>query len=359
MGVALREGTVIARRFELDRMLGEGGMGEVWAARELENGQTRALKFLKGSSEERRRRFLREGRAAMTLRHPNVVTIHAVEEGEEPFLVMDLLEGETLRAHLDRNPRLGLTATLTLMMPVISAVGAAHAHGIVHRDLKPENVFLTPRDAGVDVRVLDFGVAKFAASLSTPALTESGDRLGTPRYMSPEQARGARDVDHRADIWSIGMMLYEALAGFHPIGGENVGAIFRAITFDPIPPLEGDCPADVRALVHRMLSREPSERPADLREVVAVLSLHHDGTVVVFDAPAIDEQRISRQSITTVDETLDGTTVPAQRRAGRSMLIVGVVIAIAISAATCAVVRRAASSEPRTSASPTTTRGTP
>ncbi len=335
-------------------------MGEVWAARELETGEPRAVKFLKGSSssDERRRRFLREARAAMTLRHPNVVTIHGVEDGEQPFMVMDLLAGETMRAHLERNPRLSLRAALTLMMPVIAAVGAAHAHAIVHRDLKPENVFLSPREDGaVEVRVLDFGVAKFAASLSTPALTESGDRLGTPRYMSPEQARGARGVDHRADLWSIGLMLYEMLSGRHPIAGDSVQAIFRAITFDPIAPLEVDVPADVREVVMKMLSRDPAQRPRDLREVVAVLAAHHDSTAPVFDAPAVAEHRASRPSVSTVDETIDRTV--GGRSDGRRVLLVAVAIAATIAATTCAVVRRGASSAPRTSASPTGSEGTP
>jgi eukaryotic-like serine/threonine-protein kinase len=350
-GAALREGALVGTRFELDRLLGEGGMGEVWSARDVSNGERRALKFLKGTSasDERRRRFLREGRAAMTLRHPNVVMIHSVEEGDEPFLVMDLLDGETMREHLDRRKRLSLGEALSVLMPVISAVGAAHALGIVHRDLKPENVFLTPTG---DVRVLDFGVAKFAASISTPNLTESGDRLGTPRYMAPEQARGARDVDHRVDIWALGVMLWEALEGRHPIAGENVGAIYRAITFDPIPKLGVDVPAEVRDLITSMLERDVAKRPRDLREIVDVLAKHYDGAPPTFGAPAVDEEeRSSRRSMTTIDETYDGTTVPTRARSSRGMWI-AIVVALLAALVMYGVYRRGAASGPPSTGSP-------
>ena len=351
-GAALRAGVVVSGRYELDRLLGEGGMGEVWSARDLQNGERRALKFLKRAqdSEDRRRRFLREGAAAMKLRHAHLVTIHSVEEGEEPFLVMDLLEGETFRENLDRRKSLSLPDALAILMPVVSAVGAAHAHGIVHRDLKPENVFIT---ATGDVRVLDFGVAKFAASVTTPNLTESGDRLGTPRYMAPEQARGARDVDHRVDIWALGMMLFEALSGAHPILGDNVGAIYRAITFDPIPPLEADVPPDVRVLVAQMLQRDPSARPRDLRDVADALSPHYDGSAPSFDPPAVEdrEDRISRRSHTTVDDTFDGTTIRTAPKRSRAVIVVAA-FALLAGGITYAVVRLATSSEPPASSPP-------
>jgi len=360
MGGTPREGAIIAERFRIERMLGEGGMGEVWAGVDTTTGERRALKFLKvsASDDERRRRFLREARAAMSLDNPNVVRIHSVEDREtgSPFMVMDLLEGETLQAHLARVGRLALADALAIFMPIISAVGAAHAKSIVHRDLKPENVFLSHEKDGTRVRVLDFGVAKFAASHSTPALTESGDRLGTPRYMAPEQARGSRDVDHRVDIWALGIMLWEALAGRHPIVGENVGSIYKAITLDAMPDLAAaapDVPGDVVALVARMLSRAPAERPHDLREVAATLGRHFRG-----DIPAIPPAATAlataeaRRSIPTIDDTIDGTTTPSRDkpRAGRVYLLALLIVA-AIAAATIAVARRGASSAPPASTS--------
>jgi serine/threonine protein kinase len=356
-GAEPREGVMIGHRFRLERLLGEGGMGEVWAAIDTESGDRRALKFLKGaaSNEDRRRRFIREARAAMTIDNPHVARIHAVDEPEHgpPFMVMDLLEGETLRAHLDRVGRLPLNDALSIMMPIISAVGAAHANRIVHRDLKPENVFLSPENGAMTVTVLDFGVAKFAASNSTPALTESGDRLGTPRYMAPEQARGSRDVDHRIDIWAIGIMFWEMLAGRHPIPGDNVGAIYKAITLDIMPDLgeaAPDLPADVVALVSRMLSRDPDGRPYDMREVAAVLGKHYSGVTPVIAPAATDIATTeSRRSIATIDDTIDGTTIPSHEKRRRRILWLVAVAIIALAGATIAAVRRAAPSAPQPS----------
>jgi serine/threonine protein kinase len=359
VGSEPREGAIVGDRFCLERMLGEGGMGEVWAATDVQTGAHRALKFLKsaGSDDERRRRFLREARAAMTIDSPHVVRIHSVEDREDlrPFMVMDLLEGETMRAHLDRVGRLSLQDALALVMPIISAVGAAHANGIVHRDLKPENVFLSPEGGTLHVRVLDFGVAKFAASSTTPALTESGDRLGTPRYMAPEQARGSRDVDHRVDVWALGIMLWEALAGRHPIAGDNVGSIYKAITLDVMPELRDaapDVPADVAALISRMLSRDPDGRPHDLREVAAVLGKHYGcATPVIAPASmeltAVDERR----SMPTIDDTIDGTTVPSREKRVGPLLLLLVVVIVALAGVTIAAVRRGASSAPPQSTS--------
>ena len=358
-GTEPREGSLIGDRFRLERLLGEGGMGEVWAATDQGTGERRAVKFLKavGANDERRRRFLREARAAMTIDSPHVVRIHSVEDREEvvPFMVMDLLEGETMRAHLDRVGRLSLRDALSLVMPIVAAVGAAHANRIVHRDLKPENVFLSPRDGDLEVRVLDFGVAKFAASVSTPALTESGDRLGTPRYMAPEQARGSRDVDHRVDIWALGIMIWEALAGRHPISGDNVGAIYKAITLDVIPDLRDEVPevpADVAELVSRMLARDPERRPHDLREVAAVLGRHYDGATPVI-APATTDVSTTdeRRSIPTIDDTIDGTTVPTRGKSTGGAWIIVALVLLALLGATTLVARRGAFSAPPQSTS--------
>src|SRR6185436_11140453 len=167
-----------------------------------------------------RKRFLREASAASALQHPHVVEILDVFDFEThaPVLVMELLRGETLGKKLQRDERLSLEETAALMVPVVSALGAAHALGIVHRDIKPENVFLS--DAGKErvVKVLDFGIAKLAAQpdCEVSALhTNVGAMLGTPSYMAPEQAAG-EGVDHRVDIWSLGVLLYECLSGSRP-----------------------------------------------------------------------------------------------------------------------------------------------
>ncbi len=342
-----REGEIVAGRFRLARFLGEGGMGEVWAATELATGAPRAVKLLKrarSASESGRRRFLREARAAMALRHPGIVTIHEVIADDDIgwVLVMDLLEGETLRARLDREGKLGLSQTVAIVAPVISAVATAHAAGIVHRDLKPENVFL---GIAQDVRVLDFGVAKLPPSGDTPPLTESGDRIGTPQYMAPEQARGELALDHRADVWALGVIIYEMLSGQSPIRGDNVAEVYRAIMFGEIAPLREvvpDVPAPLGAVVARMLARDPTGRPKDLREVAAVLAPY--GGATVDEVPAARSSMPQRDS-TTVADTGDVAPPPRRRRWLVGVLAL-VVAALIFGGVTFAVVRRGASSSP-------------
>ncbi len=201
-------------------------------------------------------------------------------EGGLPVMVMELLEGETLARKLERDGPLPVEQLARLMLPVLSAVGTAHELGIVHRDLKPENVFLaSTRDGGVDVKVLDFGIAKLTATEGDAArsggLTGTGAMLGTPYYMSPEQAFGEKDVDHRADVWSLGVIFYECLSGVRPTQAENIGQIFKIVMTDSIAPLAKRAPGlptELTELVDRMLQRDRERRPADLREVVDVLA---------------------------------------------------------------------------------------
>lgn len=282
---ALSEGSLIAGRYRLEHPLGEGGMGTVWAATHTVTRRSVAMKFLKDSMRHRkdlRERFLREAAAASALKHPNVVEIIDVFDFAEgcPVMVMELLAGETLGAKLLRDERLSIEETAAVMLPVVSAVGAAHALGIVHRDLKPDNLFLLEGSAEPRVKVLDFGIAKLSAERylqegPSPLLTESGSMLGTPCYMAPEQASGENPVDHRADIWSLGVILYECLSGVRPIEGENLPQVVARLMSAGIMPLERiapELPAEVASLVKNMLSREVGRRPASLVEVSRTLS---------------------------------------------------------------------------------------
>ena len=281
---ALTEGSLIAGRYRLEHPLGEGGMGTVWAATHTVTRRSVAMKFLKDSMRHRkdlRERFLREAAAASALKHPNVVEIIDVFDFAEgcPVMVMELLAGETLGAKLLRDERLSMEETAAVMLPVVSAVGAAHALGIVHRDLKPDNLFLLEGSAEPRVKVLDFGIAKLSAERylqegPSPLLTESGSMLGTPCYMAPEQASGDNPVDHRADIWSLGVILYECLSGVRPIEGENLPQVVARLMSAGIMPLERiapELPAEVASLVKNMLSREVGRRPASLIEVSRTL----------------------------------------------------------------------------------------
>jgi serine/threonine-protein kinase len=269
--VELERGTVVAGKYRLDRPLGEGGMGIVWAATHTVTGKSCALKFLKDKDgPSGRERFLREARAACAIRHPNVAPVHDVLEAEgRPLLVMDLLDGEPLSRWLVRSKALSLEETARVMVPVIDAVLAVHAQGIVHRDLKPDNVFITRTTNGaLDVKVLDFGIAKFNTAIdsgATPALTATGTMMGTPYYMAPEQIFGDKDIDARADVWALGIMIYECLAGVRPTEGDGVGQVLKVITTDGIVPLDKlapGIPRELADLVSQMLSRSKDERPA-------------------------------------------------------------------------------------------------
>lgn len=283
-GVELAQGAVVAGKYRLDRPLGEGGMGIVWAATHTVTGKSCALKFLKDTSADEassRERFLREARAACAIRHPNVAPVHDVLESEgRPFMVMDLLDGEPLSRSIARNGKLPLEEAARVLVPIIDAVSAIHSQSIVHRDLKPDNVFVTRRsDGALDVKVLDFGIAKMTLdrqSTSTPTLTATGAMIGTPFYMAPEQIFGDKDIDARADVWALGVILYECLTGKRPTEGDGVGQVLKVITTDSITPLDRiapELPADVSAIVMDMLSRDKNDRPS-LDEVRAILAKH-------------------------------------------------------------------------------------
>jgi serine/threonine-protein kinase len=280
----LRSGAIVAKRYRLEHQIGRGGMGVVWEATHLVTRRRVAIKFLTGPAHLRadsRRRLLREARAASAANHANVVEVLDVFELEDgtPVMVMELLSGETLRDRLIRDSRLPLDVTASILLPVIAAVGAAHALGIVHRDLKPENIFLHRGPAGDGVKVLDFGVAKLTAqdgaASETDSLTNTGTTLGTPCYMAPEQTTAERDIDARADIWALGVILYECLAGVRPVGGSGIGQVVMQLVTKGINPLGqvvSGLPPGAATLVMRMLARERSDRPQDLREVEEALA---------------------------------------------------------------------------------------
>jgi eukaryotic-like serine/threonine-protein kinase len=209
--------------YRVTRLIGEGGMGVVYVAEHASIGRRAAVKVLRpGLTEdvEITKRFFNEARAANAIRHPGIVEVF--DSGTLPsgvaYLVMELLEGESLAARLRRLGRLELTEARAIGVQTASALGAAHAAGIVHRDLKPDNLFLVRdyRDvSGENVKVLDFGIAKLGigTSRSVSVKTRTGSVTGTPAYMSPEQCRGTKEVDHRTDIYALGVILYEMVAG--------------------------------------------------------------------------------------------------------------------------------------------------
>ncbi len=269
---ALESGDLVGGRYELDRVVGEGGMGVVWAATDRASGERVAIKLLKSPSPELCRRLAREARLAAAIGHPNVLEVRSLvplADGS-PALVMDLLEGRSLGAEIvARGGTLDAQTTVELLLPVASAVRAAHAKGVVHRDLKPANVFLardgaSPRPV---VMLLDFGLAKLVAVDDEAAekITRSGAVVGTPHYMAPEQLFGERGVDARADVWSIGAMAYECLTGRKPLDGKSYAQLVRSATkgtIRAVADLAPETPASLAALVGAMLAFDPAERPS-------------------------------------------------------------------------------------------------
>jgi formylglycine-generating enzyme required for sulfatase activity len=370
----LAGGQIVAGRYRLERCIGRGGMGVVWAATHVVTRREYALKvMLEGAgSEDGRRRLEREARAATAVRHPNVIVVHdvlALDDGT-PVMVMDLLEGESLAQRLARDGALPVDTFARLMLPVVSALGAAHAVGIVHRDLKPANIFLATGAGGpggtVDVKVLDFGIAKLTASegdaAATAALTNTGTILGTPSYMSPEQVLGETDIDHRADLWALGCIFYESLAGQRPTSADTVGKVLRIILTGSIKPIREVAPGlpdDIASLVTRMLSFSRENRPDDLREVLEVLRAHTSVEVPGFGGasrppPGLDSVvriEVPRlpglpQLAVTVVESPSPRTL-RRRRARRSLVIaIGAVVAVAMAAVAAAKLRSSQAPSP-------------
>lgn len=280
----LEAGKTLEGRFRLVRLLGEGGMGAVWEAVHLVTLKSVALKVLKreGADATSAARFLREARAASAVKHPNVVKVHDVVHLDGAlFMVMDLLDGESLEELLEREPRLSIRRAARILAPVVSAVRAAHAAGIVHRDLKPANIFLCRTESADDVlvQVLDFGIAKLVpqdadAKPMDGKLTQTGAVLGTPYYMAPEQAFGEA-IDPRADIWALGVVVYECLAGQRPFEGDSVGQLLKAIAKEDYVPLserDPSLPASLVDIVRRMIKTDRNERLADLEPLYVELS---------------------------------------------------------------------------------------
>ncbi len=280
----IEAGEIIGGRYRLEKQLGAGGMGAVWAATHTVTNKAVAMKFLHGHGDDLqlRERLLREARAVCSVMHPHVVPVHDVLEleGGAPALVMDLLTGESLGSKLERVGKLPHEEVTRIAIDVLSALEAAHAQGIVHRDLKPDNVFLarTPGAKTEDVKVLDFGIAKVTTlgegDAQAAALTRTDAMVGTPYYMAPEQVYGEKDIDARSDLWSMGIMMYECLAGVRPTEAANLGQIFKLVTIGPIPPIAEkvpEIPPSLAKAVQWCLERDRAARPPNataLREAL-------------------------------------------------------------------------------------------
>ncbi len=288
----LPPGALVAGRFEIIRPLGRGGMATVYEARHTVTDRPVALKVANQTLVNNKvlsGRFLREARTASTIRHAHAIEVSDVFEAEEgrPVIVMELLHGRDLGDFLESAGKLSPREVAEIFVPVLSALSHAHAAGIVHRDVKPDNIFLAEVDGKVTPKVLDFGIAKVVGDAvdSSLKLTTTGTLLGTPYYMSPEQVSGSEDVDHRADLWSVGVCLYQALEGKLPFDGANFGQVFALILQSDPPKMQADVPPGLEELVFRCLAKRPDDRPADCGEVARVLSEYCDAPRGQFPAP--------------------------------------------------------------------------
>src|SRR6266700_7372052 len=288
--------TVLDGQYQVESLLGKGGMGAVYRARHILLGDRVAIKILPPevrTNAEWLRRFRREGQAARRFRHPNAVTVYDLRTAADGtiYMVMEYVEGVTLDAELQKHGRFSAAESLTVLHPVMSVLNAAHAMGVVHRDLKPENIMIGKASTGGEpvVKLLDLGIAKLrevagAEKTGTTALTIAGQMLGTPYYMSPEQwgelpRDGSSEIDGRADIYSLGIVCYEIVSGARPFGGVTLSELRRehvSITPPPLHEVEPGVPESFSRAIARSIAKDRGQRQSTAgeleSELVAALS---------------------------------------------------------------------------------------
>jgi serine/threonine protein kinase len=288
----LQAGMVLRGKYEILGKLGAGGMATVYRARHLAFGEIRAIKLVGRrleDDEEFLRRFRNEAIVARRLQHPNAVRVEDLDTTEDgrPFIVMEYVEGRNLREVIRRDGALGLRRAVAVARQVAAALSAAHELGIVHRDIKPDNILITGSGPAETAKVLDFGIAKAKEDFGGDHVaTRTGTMVGTPQYISPEQAMGRRgdELDGRADLYSLGVVLYEALAARKPFDGDTPVAVAHNVRHAEAPPLaslRGDLDPGLVAVVERAMAREPSARFATAREMAEALGVHGTASAVV------------------------------------------------------------------------------
>ncbi len=272
--ITARLSTALADRYKIERHLGEGGMATVYLAHDLKHDRKVAVKVLRPelSAILGGERFLNEIKVTANLQHPNILPLYDSGEADTLlYYVMPYIEGETLRDKLNREKQLGVDETVEIAKAVAGALNFAHERGVVHRDIKPENVLLQAGQA----LVADFGIALAVSAAGGTRLTETGLSLGTPHYMSPEQATGDRELDARSDVYSLGVTVYEMLVGDPPHLGSSAQAIIAKILSEkpsPISQTRDLVPGNVDAAVQRALAKTPADRFASASEFATALT---------------------------------------------------------------------------------------
>jgi len=305
-------GRTIAGKYRLIRCIGQGGMGTVFEAEHALIGNRVAVKLLHQPFAERREpvlRLYREARATGAVGHPNIIQVYDVGDTEDgvPFLVMELLEGISLGEHIEERGPLPVGFVIEVGMQLLSALHAAHGAGIIHRDLKSDNIFLVGGDREhPSTKILDFGISKFTAMEDDSLkLTQTGSVLGTPYYMSPEQAAGKKDLDHRIDIFALGVILYESLLGTLPHTASNYNALLiEIITQDVMPfgDLRPDVPEELERSILKAMARDRNRRWESAVEWMGALAEIRERTpahVLSGAPPPVDHSRgVDRSSLT-------------------------------------------------------------
>lgn len=366
----LAEGDLVTPSIRLARKLGSGGMGSVWIAEHLTLHTEVVVKFLAHAlvhDEPSRARFSREAAAASQVKSPHVVQTHdhGVTADGQPFIVMELLEGEDLGRRLNRERRLPPRDVALIVSQVCKALSRAHDRGVVHRDVKPDNIFLCDVGEGdIFVKVLDFGIAKRATEEPTGA-TVTGQAIGTPSFMSPEQLVGAKEVDHRADLWSLGVVTYRALTGERPFAGGTIGAAAISIHTQPHPipsHKNPELPAAFDAWFEKACAKDVDARFQSARELADALN---EALGVVPTNPKADRTGEIPISVSAlpVSPELETAQAPAARsipphvqagaeaRRSRRGFFVAVPIALVLAAAVTVATRRTPVAEPTKAAS--------
>jgi serine/threonine-protein kinase len=298
-----KPGDLIASKYRLERLLGEGGMGAVWAAHNLPLDSPVAVKLIRGETDREALalRLQQEARAAARLGHPAIVRVFDIGQTErgEPFIVMELLEGESLAAKVDRSGRLSSIEVVQILLPIADALRTAHARGIVHRDIKPDNIFVALEGDVVQPKLVDFGIAKLEQAPGTSQLTQQGVVVGSPDYMSPEQARGDDVIDYRTDIWAFSVVLYETVTGRLPFDAQNYNALLRSILEDTPPTLlelaAGD--PELSQIVNVGLAKNRDDRWRSMQDYGTALAswLKHRGVVEDVVGASLDTKWLNRR----------------------------------------------------------------
>ncbi|HSQ67653.1 MAG TPA: serine/threonine-protein kinase [Polyangiaceae bacterium] len=351
-------GTLLGGRYRIERLLGQGGMGAVFEGTQEGLGRRVAVKLLDpqlAADPSQLERFRREGEVVAALGHPNIVQVTDFQFSDQgPFLVMELLRGQSLGGLLDAERTLPPNRVAFIAAQVLSALGAAHRAGVVHRDIKPDNVFILSEAAVPDsVKVLDFGIAKLVADGQNAKLTGTGAMLGTPSFMAPEQARGAMDVDARADLYAVGATMYQALTGRLPHEAASVPALLFAIVEKeptPLREVRPDLPPELVAVVERAMAKDRAARFQSADEMRSALSpwsgLPVSGSAAVSStaatvagtlpspvapAPATPVVRAGTPAVSGVAATLPSVPqTPERRGPGALVIVMGSIVALAL-----------------------------